>query len=461
MKASRVSRLHVAAVALLCAFAAGCGAASGARDDTIRIGVLADCQSPGGDFYQQSLAGAELPLLERGGRLRGPLPLAGVVGASVAGKRIELAFGCSGTSAGSSLTSSFLAEARRLVENEHVDVLLAAQVGDLPMGNVLGDYARRQPGITFVYGSPPAPAITLRDPPANLFSFEPNAEQWMAGLGDYAYHTLGWRRAVSIELGPTGISMGWLGTAGFEAEFCALGGKLVKRVSAPFVDPTAAVDLNQFAPTLAQVPRHGVDGFVVGESSTLLALAQRYPGLRGPLARKVVFPGLGLVPTTLRPIARRLRGAVVADNGGIVSTGPAWDRYAAELHRVFPHVPVAGIGISLDFTSPMAAILKAVAAVHGDLSHGERRFMSSLARVRVDVAGRPIHLDAHRAAIAPNFLHKLEVDRNGDVVIGPTIRRIANVDQTFGGYFTASSPLTSDTTPSCHRAKPPPWARSG
>jgi branched-chain amino acid transport system substrate-binding protein len=458
MKALRARRPLIAVVVVLCAATVGCGGLSGDRQDPIRIGVLADCQTPEIDFYPQSLAGAELPLLSRGGRLRGESPLAGVSGASVAGRRVELAFGCSGGSAGSSPTSSFLAEARRLVENEHVDALLAVAIPDEPIGNILADYARRQPGVAFVWGTPPAPAIMLRDPPANLFSFETNGKQWMSGLGAYAYRTLGWRRAVVIEGDPKNTALAWLQTAGFEAEFCALGGKLVKRVAAPYLVQSATIDLSQYAQTIAQVPRNGVDGFVVGESGTLLALARSYPGLRGSLARKVIFETLGLDPPALKPLARRLAGSVFTDNGGNASTGPAWDRYEAELHRVFPQVPVAFIGNSLDFTGPMEAILKALAAVHGYLSGGEKRFMSVLAKTRVDVAGRPMRLDAKRMAIGSNFIHKIEVDKTGNIVIGPLIKRIDNVDQTFGGYFSASSPLTSDTTPSCHRAKAPPWA---
>jgi branched-chain amino acid transport system substrate-binding protein len=458
MKAHRPRRLRIAIVAALCAATVGCGGVSGDRANAIRIGVLANCQELGTDFYQQSLAGAELPLLSRGGRLRGGSPLAGVSEASVAGKPVELAFGCSGGSAGSSLTSAFLAETRRLVENEHVDVLIAVAIPDEPLGNIIADYARKQPGVAFVWGTPPAPAIMLRNPPRNMFSFETDGEQWMSGLGTYAYRTLGWRRAVSIEEDPDNNPLAWLETAGFEAEFCALGGKLVRRVAAPYLGQSATTDLSQYARTIAQVPRQGVDGFVVGDSGTLLALAQGYRGLRGSLAHRVLFGALGLNTQMLAPLARRLAGAAVTDNGGVVSTGPAWDRYAVDLHRVFPQVPVTFIGNSLDFTGPMEAILKALAAVHGDMSYGEKRFMSVLAKTRIDVAGRPIRLDSHRMAIGPNFIHKLVVDKKGHIVIGPLIKRIDNVDQTFGGYFSASDPLISDTTPSCHRAKPPPWA---
>src|SRR5437763_16191341 len=120
MKARRDSRLLFVLAAVFCALVAGCAAGSNGRPKAIRIGVLAACQSAMLPSCSQDLAGAELPLLERGGRLRGSSPLDGVGGASVAGRPIELEFGCSGGSGGGSATDSALAEARRLVEVEHV-----------------------------------------------------------------------------------------------------------------------------------------------------------------------------------------------------------------------------------------------------------------------------------------------------------------------------------------------------
>jgi hypothetical protein len=284
----------------------------------------------------------------------------------------------------------------------------------------------------------------------------------MAGLGAYAYRTLGWRRAVTVEFAGVGEAGSWELTAGFTAEFCALGGTIVKRVAAPFLPASNGVDQSQYGPLLAQLPPRGVDGFVIeGGSPSLLALAERYPGLRGSLARRIVGFTFMFDPMILGPIARRLQGVVTSDPGGIVSTGPAWDHYAVELHQAFPHVPVAALGFSFALSGAIDAVLKALAAVHGDLSRRERPFMSTLARVRVEIAGQPVRLDPHRAPIGTNYLRKLEVDPHGNLMYGGTYQRIDNVDETFGGYFSASSLPAGATTPSCHRAEPPPWARSG
>ena len=70
---------------------AGCG---GEKADTIRIGVLAACEGSFGNFAPAIFAGAELPLLERGAMLAGSKPIDGVERATVAGKSVELFFGC-------------------------------------------------------------------------------------------------------------------------------------------------------------------------------------------------------------------------------------------------------------------------------------------------------------------------------------------------------------------------------
>jgi branched-chain amino acid transport system substrate-binding protein len=38
-----------------------------------------------------------------------------------------------------------------------------------------------------------------------------------------------------------------------------------------------------------------------------------------------------------------------------------------------------------------------------------------------------------------------------------TFRRIPDVDQTFGGFFSAESPPVDRQNPKCEEAEPPPW----
>ncbi len=146
----------------------------------------------------------------------------GVEGVSVDGHPIRLVFGCSDTT-----TASALSEARRLVDEVGVRVLIG------PLGGTRASRCRtlrrRRPGVAFVNGSSSA---QLLRPAPNFFSFHTDGAGWTAGLGTYAYRTLGWRHAVLVADLEDDV-FNWTQAAGFVAEFCSLGGTITKRVWVP------------------------------------------------------------------------------------------------------------------------------------------------------------------------------------------------------------------------------------
>ena len=350
----------------------------------IKIGVLSDCAGPFGQLYDDTLAGVELPLIQRGGKPAGPTLTDGVDGVSIGGRPIRLVFGCAdGT------TASALVEARRLVDKIGVEVLIGPLRGE--EGLALQDYARRRPGVTFVNGTSSAQQL---HPPSNYFSFESDGAQFQAGLGDYAYRALGWRTAVTVgdEADPL---FNWTQIAGFDAEFCSLGGAIVKRI---WVPPAT----QDYSNAIGQIPRTGVDGFFVAASgpATVLALAKGYPGLQGNTSTKMLVATLGF-DSTLSP--RLIRGSV--GGGPFVGSGPAhaFNRYLAALRKAFPRLSKTYQGSSFDtvYHNAMAATLEALDASGGDLSDGERRFMAALAKVELDAPNGHIRLDRNHQAIAP------------------------------------------------------------
>ena len=111
----RTSRRHsgslgVACLVVLVAFVSS--SCAGASRATIHIGLTSTCRGTVSTFYEESVAGAELPFIERGAKPLGARPSDGITSISVAGKRVDLALGCS--FAGSDVTA--LGEMRRLVE---------------------------------------------------------------------------------------------------------------------------------------------------------------------------------------------------------------------------------------------------------------------------------------------------------------------------------------------------------
>ncbi len=396
----------------------------------IGIGVIADCAGPYAAWYDQSLAGAELPLLDHGGRRAGPNPADGVTGARIAGKPVVLALGCAdgtGTSA--------IAVARRLVEQIGVRIVIGPTYA--PEQLALLDYARRQPGVTFVNGTAGAQVL---DPPANAFSFSLDGAEYLAGLGTYAYKALGWRRAVIVADLADGV-LNWTQAAGFVAEFCSLGGTIAKRIWIP-------PGTQDYSSTVAQIPSGKVDGIVaLTTPDGLAALAREYPGLGGQVSRKLL---VGTVASDgLQALGARASG--IPEGTPWLSVGERRYRYGVDLGTHFP----ARFGYLGDFDityhDAMAATLEALAATHGDLSGNARRFMSALAGLRLDSPLGPIRLDASRQAIGRSYLLRFPDST--------TVRRVDGVEHTFGRYFSPQDPPPSMSTPVCKRHTPPRWAR--
>jgi branched-chain amino acid transport system substrate-binding protein len=433
-------RLRPLALLVLALAVAGCSGERAASP--VKIGVLGACEGSYGFFAPAIFAGAELPLLRRGAALAGTKPEDGIEGAAVAGKRVELYFSCSDDSA-----ERALSEARRLVEVVGVDVVIGPQFSGESFA--IRDYARRQPGVTFVNGLAGGQSLTLHDPAPNFFRFYADPAQQMAGLGDYAYSELGWRRVVTIG---DQSSFSYTQTAGFVAEFCALGGRIVETIWIPLgADP---------GPYVAQVPRDGVDGFLMAaEASTLLPFTEELPQLQGDVG-ELIIPGI-LVDPLVEVLGERLVGIVGAGPDLFTSSSPAWDAYLSDFDESFPDLAGYGATPFADsYYVAMQAILEALEAVDGDLSDGQRRFQAALAGIELDSPIGHIRLDERRQAIAPIYLFKLQTDAEGQLVWKP-LRTVENVEQTFNGYFTPDDPPPGKDTIECKRGSPPPWTSAG
>src|ERR1051325_3488676 len=105
-----------------------------------------------------------------------------------------------------------------------------------------------------------------------------------AGIGDLAYHKLGWRKAAIIM---DDYSFAWTSAAGMIADFCAAGGQITKRV----FPPLNTTDYSSFARQLP--PPSKVDGYfwVVGGSGTVPSL-KAFEQAYGPLSAKNVIGNL-------------------------------------------------------------------------------------------------------------------------------------------------------------------------
>ena len=433
-------RLGVAAaVVALSLLTAGCGGGA----DTFKIGVIVDCQGIFAAYSEDSLAGASLPLLARGGRLAGRKPSDGVEGARVAGRSIELHQGCGEVT----YLTQLVENARRLIEEEKVDVLVAPMLGQTE-GVVLRELAHRYPKVAFVLANSTAQEPTLRDPAPNLFRFVADGAQASAGLGSYAYHDLGWRRAAVVL--PDSL-YSWPRAAGFVAEFCALGGQ-VERLPAP-----------EYA-SASVLPRIGkdVDGVALFTEifpdtlgfATAFAKVQPDPPrhlLLGPASFTFADPKL-----FVQGVAA-FRNLVVGDSTQYVSADPAWLAFADAYGRHFPGLGRPSSPALYPLVLPFYTSVEAVLRALGRAGTDGPAFMRALAETRFDSPTGPVRLDRNRQAVVSSYLSRTEVSANGTHRFR-TIRVVKDVEQTYGGYFSSSTPTPTVSRPGCHRATPPPWA---
>src|SRR3954470_1070287 len=137
-------RRTAAALAALATAVALVVGACGSGRRPLRVGVVVDCVGVNRPLEGAELAGTELPLLQRGAKLRGEDALDGVTPTTIAGRPVELVRGCTELYEFSTLT----AEIRRLVEREHVDVVVAGGSG--PDAVAVRDVAALYPHVIFL-----------------------------------------------------------------------------------------------------------------------------------------------------------------------------------------------------------------------------------------------------------------------------------------------------------------------
>jgi branched-chain amino acid transport system substrate-binding protein len=446
---SRAWRPRARAIAMILATFAVLGVGAGCADEDndggggedsgpIKIGVLTTCGGPFAVFEAQSLSGAKYALIRSaGGKAQGTGPQNGVSGAKVAGRPIQIDFGCSDAT-----PDKATAEARRLVENEDVDILLGPLSGD--EGVAVANYAKTQPGVTFVNGTSGAQETTLRVKAPNFFRFGGDGAQWMAGTGTYAYNELGWRKAAILG---EDYSYPYTLAAGFTGEFCALGGQITKRLWAP-------LDTTDWSSFVNQLPKD-VDGvlFLTGGSNTVAAL-KAYLNFGGRIEGKAMGGSSVLDPTAFG-VGQQLAGLVGGSPVPLGGTTPGWTDYVEGFEKVYPKVAAESLFTVLYYNG-MEAIIQALEQTDGDLGGNQETFRKALDGLSPEFPNGSVKLDENRNSIQPAYVVEV-VDAGGK--LGFEVKNeISDVDETFGGLFGADSPPPSRDAPGCEKGKPPPWA---
>ena len=337
------------------------------------------------------------------------------------------------------------------MEQEDADILVGPLSGD--EGIAVANYAKEHPDKTFINGIAGAQDATLKVQAPNFFRFHPDGAQWSAGLGDYAYNTLGWKKAAIVG---DDYSFPYTSLAGFVAEYCAIGGNITKRVWAPLGE-------EDYSSYISQIPED-VDGLYVGiGGSGLINFLKQYKQQRGKIdTEKMMGNVFWDDPLVLKEVGKDLVGGVTSAMTAADSDDPAVKSYIEDLKTNYGD-EIAGAGPSVftyGYYTAGQALVKALNEVDGDISD-QKALQDALAATTLSGDEAPwgdVKLDDNRQAISNVFVKKIVADKTGDGVPDvQTLFRIPDVDQTFGGAFSADTPAPDRENPKCEKGTAPPW----
>ena len=441
------SKLALVVVALAVTVAAAATAPrAGPTTGVIRVAIMTDCSGPFGLAYEATIGGAQSALAQyAGGRVVNPAdPSAGVTGLTVAGRRLLIVgYGCGDASA-----SRGLIETTRLMEELDADVMIGPLTGDEASG--IARYAVSHPTKTFILGTAGSQDPTLQIAPENVFRYHGDDVQRNAGLGALAYERLGWRRAVLVV---DDNSLGWTSAAGIVADFCAIGGKIMRRV---YVPPSTT----DYSSSMGQLlPPGQIDGYfwVVGPAgmpAALKAFAERY-GRLDP-SRHVVDEPLAS-GTDYDSVPHQLVGAYA---GGL-GTAPDLRTKQAKAYRavVARWYPGLSGGTSADpfvydYFNAAWAFVRGLRSAGGDLAKLAAS-MPRTSRSGYEVSDRGlIRLDGNRQAVEDEYPLQIVKGAHGKLA-AVVAAQVPDVDQSFGGLFTKTSPPPGRTQPPCSKRRLP------
>jgi branched-chain amino acid transport system substrate-binding protein len=388
-------------------------------EDSIKIGVLATFSGAFAVLGDDSMRGAVMAIDDFGGK--------------VGGKTIEIVKASSDGSPDSAVRA-----VRKLVEQDGVKVIVGPLSGD--EGLAVKDYAKTKQDVTIVNGTSGAQDTTLRDPAPNFFRFSTDGAQWMAGLGEYAFKTKGYKRIATLA---EDYSFPYTQVFGFMAPYCKAGGRVVKKFWVP-------IGTKDFSSVIAAMPDN-IDAIyvVLGGSDSVNFLTQyQQAGGQAPL-----IGGSVTVDQTILGSKGKIHDVVVgtpsagpiADN----NDAPAWKKFVEQykkLPNAFPSPSLFAHGYYVNAT----ALLTGLEKVNADVSDGGGKLRATLASLVLETPTGKVSLDKNRNAIADEFL--TEVTKNSDgTLYNKLIKVVPQVNQTLGipeAEFLALGKASRDN-PSC------------
>lgn len=430
------------------------GTPDAAGDQTVRLGILGQCEGPFGGFHEDTVAGVSLALANFAGAEVNSTTTAldGWSNAEVNGTPIELV----GIGCGDDTPDTILGEVRQLVEQEDANVVIGPLSGD--EGIAVAEYANANPDVTFLSGIAGSQEPTLEVQAPNYFRFHGDGAIWNAGMGDILHNEEGWDTVAVIA---DDYSFGHTSAAGFIADFCGVGGDVTTRV----FPPLGTTDYSSFVQQLPDPDE--VDGYfwVVGGTGTQAAL-EAFVNAKGDLTGDQHAGNLFFNPDLAQALGTDIAGAYVGGFASfpgdvqtpeieeyLASADETWETLASGISGGEPGPPsaAAGFGFMYGYYAGGVALVKGLEETGGDPS--PEPLQAALADLTVELPYGDVSLDENRSGIVDVALSQL-VERDGEIV-QETVAIIPEVDQTFGGTFSTDTPPPSRDFPPCEERELP------
>lgn len=388
-------------VAGISAIALSVASQSSIAQDTIRIGGLSTLEGTFVQIGQDGMRGIKMALEE--------------FHYTVAGKKVEFIQAGSDGNA-----DKAVAKARELIEQYKADILIGPLSGD--EGLAIKEYAKTQPNKTFVNGVSAAQDTTLRDPAPNFFRFSTDGAQWMAGLGKYAYDTKKYRKIATIA---EDYSFPYTQVFGFMHEFCGRGGHVVKKLWVPLGE-------QDYSKVIYTIPKD-VDAIFValGGMDALNFLTQYYgAGFNKPIIGSSVLTDQTVLSSNAK-FSKRIVG--IPSGTPVAESNPSalWKKFVANYKKSFPDGFNSPSLFAYLYYIETKAVLLALQKVNGDLSGGQKRFQTVLAKLSFESPTGKVSLDENRQAIADVFITEVAQDKDGKLY-NKVIKTVTQVRQTLG-----------------------------
>jgi branched-chain amino acid transport system substrate-binding protein len=380
--------------------AAATAVAGAWAQETLKIGLLATLEGPFAAPGQDGMRGADLALKQRNG----------VAG----GKKIEFVKVSSDATPDKAVGAT-----RKAVEQDKVQIMIGPLSGD--EGIAVKNYAKTQPGVTFINGSSGAQATTLSDPAPNFFRFNTEGAQWMVGLGEHAL-AKGYKKTFLIA---EDYGFPYSQVQGFMASYCAKGGKVVDKAWVP-------LGTKDYASVIAKIPKD-IDALVVvlGGSDAVNFLTQ-YEQAGGS---KPMVGGSITVDQTVLNFKGKRRESLL----GTASAGPMadsldsaeWKKFVADYKASFKDgFPSPSLFAYLYYINTKAT-LDALDAVKGDLSGGQKAYRDALQKTKFAGPAGEVRIDENRNGVGTTYITEVTKAADGSFY-NKVVKSVPNISQTLG-----------------------------